>query len=72
MNARELKHQHLLNTWTPIIHECKNSGMTVKDWCLENDVNEKQLKLVFVLLIIFKSLFINRFKVMRIKRSIWS
>lgn len=42
MNATKLKHQHKLQTWTPIIHECKNSGMTVKDWCVENDINEKR------------------------------
>lgn len=42
MNAKELKHQHQLKTWTPIIQKCKNSGMTVKDWCVENDINEKR------------------------------
>lgn len=42
MNAKAIKHQHRLQTWTPVIHECKNSGMTIKAWCAENNVNEKQ------------------------------
>lgn len=42
MNAKELKHQHNLQIWTQIVHECKNSDMTVRDWCLENDINEKR------------------------------
>lgn len=42
MSTRELKRQHHLQIWTPIIQECKNSGMTVKTWCEDNDVNEKQ------------------------------
>jgi len=42
MSTRELKRQHYLQIWTPIIHECKNSGMTVKSWCEEKNINEKQ------------------------------
>lgn len=42
MNAKELKHQHNLQIWTQTVHECKNSGMTVKEWCIENGVNEKR------------------------------
>ena len=42
MNAKELKHQHNLQIWTQTVGECKKSDMTVKDWCLENEVNEKR------------------------------
>lgn len=42
MNAKNLKHQHNLQVWMPIIHDCKNSGLTVKNWCVQNDVNEKR------------------------------
>ena len=42
MKSNEAKHQYLLQTWAPIIHECKNSGMTVKSWCEEHDINEKR------------------------------
>jgi putative transposase len=28
--------------WTPIIQECRNSNMTVKAWCQNNNVNQKQ------------------------------
>jgi putative transposase len=42
MEAKTIKHKYLRSKWTPIITECKNSGMTVRAWCRENDVNEKQ------------------------------
>jgi len=42
MNAKAIKHQHRLQTWAPVIRDCKNSGVTVKAWCEENSVNEKQ------------------------------
>lgn len=42
MDTRKVKHQYLLSKWTPIVQECRTSGMTVKAWCLENNVNEKQ------------------------------
>lgn len=35
-------HEMRLMKWTPIIRECRNSGMAVRAWCLENNVNEKQ------------------------------
>lgn len=37
-----ITHKMRLMQWTPIIRECHNSGMTIKSWCLENSVNEKQ------------------------------
>jgi transposase-like protein len=42
MDTRKIKHQYLLSKWTPIIRECRSSGKTVKAWCLENNVDEKQ------------------------------
>jgi len=42
MDTRKIKHQYQISKWTPIIKECHASGMTVKAWCLENKVNEKQ------------------------------
>lgn len=42
MKAKMVKHQYLRSQWTPIITECKNSGMTVRAWCHKNDVNERQ------------------------------
>lgn len=42
MNTRQVTHQYRLSHWSPIIRDCKNSGMTVKDWCIKNDVNEKR------------------------------
>lgn len=38
----KITHEMRLMQWTPIIRECRNSGMAVKAWCLENNVNEKQ------------------------------
>lgn len=42
MNTKNTKRQYLLQTWAPIIRDCKNSGMTVKSWCEEHDINEKR------------------------------
>lgn len=42
MDTRKVKHQYFLSKWAPIIQECRTSGMTVKVWCLENNVDEKQ------------------------------
>lgn len=42
MNTRQVAHHYRLTQWAPIIQECKKSGMNVKNWCLENNVNEKQ------------------------------
>jgi transposase-like protein len=42
MDTRQVKHQYLLSKWTPIVRECRTSGMTVKAWCQENNVDEKQ------------------------------
>lgn len=42
MNTRKVTRQYRLSRWAPLIKECKSSGMTVKAWCLENNVNEKQ------------------------------
>jgi hypothetical protein len=38
----KITHEMRLIQWTPIIRECHNSNMTVKSWCIENNVNEKQ------------------------------
>ena len=38
----KITHEIRLKQWTSIIRECHTSGMTVKAWCLENDINEKQ------------------------------
>jgi len=38
----KITHEMRLMQWVPIIRECRGSGMTVKAWCLENNVNEKQ------------------------------
>ena len=38
----KITHEVRLKQWTSIIHECRNSGMTARAWCLENNVNEKQ------------------------------
>lgn len=42
MDTSKVKHQYLLSKWAPIIQECRASGMTVKAWCQENDVDEGQ------------------------------
>ena len=42
MNAREATRQYRLSQWLAIIKECRGSGMSVRSWCKQNDVDEKQ------------------------------
>lgn len=42
MNARESTRQYRLSQWIPIIKECLTSGMSVRSWCIQNDVDEKR------------------------------
>lgn len=42
MNSREMKRQLNLAHWTPIIKECKSSGLSVKSWCKQEGVSLHQ------------------------------
>jgi hypothetical protein len=37
-NTHEMRLMH----WTPIVNECRNSGMSVRAWCIQNNVDEKR------------------------------
>ena len=39
MNANKTFHQANLAKWTAIFQEQKDSGLTVKDWCAQNNVS---------------------------------
>lgn len=38
----KLTHEMRLAQWTPIIQECRASRISVRKWCSQNQVNEKQ------------------------------
>lgn len=38
----KITHEMRLMQWTPVIRDCRGSGMTVRSWCLENNINIKQ------------------------------
>ena len=38
----KITHEMRLMHWTPIIHECRNSGISIRSWCQQNNVPEKQ------------------------------
>lgn len=38
----KITHEMRLMQWTPIVKGCRNSGMTVKAWCIKNNIHEKQ------------------------------
>nr|DAV39029.1 MAG TPA: transposase [Caudoviricetes sp.] len=40
--SRKATQEYCLSQWLPVIKECKASDMTVKSWCQQNNVNEKQ------------------------------
>lgn len=42
MSIKDSTREYRLSQWLPIIKECRNSGMSVKDWCEQNNVNEKR------------------------------
>lgn len=42
MEAKKVQQQYLLSKWAATIQECRATGMSVKDWCLENNVNKAQ------------------------------
>lgn len=42
MQVTTAKRQYNLQNWAPIIKECKNSGMTAKAWCLDNDIDPQK------------------------------
>ncbi len=42
MDSTVLKNQLLVSKWTAIISECRNSGIPVKDWLVQNQVSRDQ------------------------------
>lgn len=42
MHVTTAKRQYNLQHWAPIIKECKNSGMTAKEWCRSKDVDPQK------------------------------
>ena len=38
---QQLNEQNKLSLWAARISECRNSGLSVKDWCKENGVSEQ-------------------------------
>ncbi len=39
MNSNQTLHQAKLAKWTSLFHEQRESGLTVKDWCSQNNVS---------------------------------
>lgn len=39
MELQKTKHQIKLEQWRRLIYECRNSSLTVKTWCAENQIN---------------------------------
>lgn len=42
MRVTTAKRQYNLKHWAPLIKECKNSGLTAKEWCRSNDVDPQK------------------------------
>jgi putative transposase len=38
----KITHEMRLTQWTQVIRECRSSGVAIRIWCSENNVNEKQ------------------------------
>ena len=37
----ELNHRKNLARWQQLVYDCRNSGMTVRAWCAQNDITEE-------------------------------
>jgi len=37
----ELNHRKNLARWQQLVYDCRNSGLTVRDWCAQNGITEK-------------------------------
>jgi len=42
MSTRNVTREYRLSQWFPIIKACHDSGMSVRAWCRQNDVDEKK------------------------------
>ena len=42
MDTRLIAQEKQMENWLSIINECKNSGMKVKDWLIENNISRDQ------------------------------
>jgi len=38
----KITHEIRLTQCAPIVSSCRNSGMSIRSWCIENNVSEKQ------------------------------
>ncbi|WP_333646053.1 IS66 family insertion sequence element accessory protein TnpA [Lacrimispora sp.] len=38
----KITHEVRLTNWTKLIQECLSSGLSKKQWCLQNQIDEKQ------------------------------
>ena len=39
MDTRKIDGEIKMKQWIEIIRECRNSGQSVRSWCIEHDVN---------------------------------
>ena len=46
MSTNSTTKEYRLSKWFPIVKTCRESGMTVKAWCEQHDVNEKAVLLL--------------------------
>jgi transposase-like protein len=39
--VRKVTREYRASQWAETVKECRNSGQTIRDWCIDNDVSEK-------------------------------
>lgn len=42
MSIKESTREYRLSRWLPIIKECHSSGMQVKEWCRQNNIDQRK------------------------------
>lgn len=40
METQKMTQAYRLNQWAKTIHECRNSGLTIRKWCAEHNIRE--------------------------------
>ena len=48
MTSAELKHRVKLQEWTARIQDCRSSGLSVRAWCRQEEINIEDWTLGFI------------------------
>lgn len=56
----KIKTDLLMREWAEMVRECRASGLTVKEWCIDNDVNKGYGTLSVIINLRILTMFVNQ------------